>query len=341
VRIAVVAPPWVPVPPPAYGGTELVLDGLCRGLSELGHDVLLFATGDSSCPVELAWALEVAPGVGNFEPATELRHVFAGYARALAWGADIVHDHTLVGPVYADRFPALQVVTTVHGPFEGDHGAVYRAFAEFVPLIAISHHQAATAHVPIAAVIHHGIDTERNSLGKGKGGYAAFLGRMSPTKGVTTAIRAARAAGMPLRIAAKMEDHDEHEYFTEHVKPLLSGEIEYVGEVGGETKQHLLGEATCLLNPIMWPEPFGMVMIEALACGTPVVTTLAGAAPEIIDDGITGFLRSDEDALAVALSKVDSIDRQTCRLVAEERFSLARLAAEHVAVFTRLIGEKG
>jgi glycosyltransferase involved in cell wall biosynthesis len=341
VRIAVIAPPWVPVPPPAYGGTELVLDNLCRGLADQGHDVLLFATGDSTCPVELGWEHEIARGIGNFEPATELRHVFAAYARAIEWGADIVHDHTMSGPIYSDRFPGITVVTTAHGPFEGDCGAVYRAFAKSVPVIAISRHQAATAHVPIAAVIHHGIDCERNSMGKGKGGYAAFLGRMSPTKGVTIAIRAARAAGIPLRIAAKMEDYDEHEYFAEHVKPLLGGDVEYVGEVGGDTKQHLLGDAMCLLNPIMWPEPFGMVMIEALACGTPVVSTPAGAAPEIIDDGVTGFLRSDEAALAIALGKVGSIDRQTCRLVAEERFSIVRLAAEHAALFARLIEANG
>lgn len=328
-----IAPPWVPVPPPAYGGTELVLDGLCRGLKSLGHEVLLFATGDSSCPVELKWDIEEAPGVESFDSATEMRHVIAAYDAVAAWRPEVVHDHTTFGPFYAERFPHLPLVVTAHHPFDGSHGAVYRSLAERTALIAISHHQAATARVPIAAVIHHAVDIDAVAAGKGDGGYAAFLGRMNPAKGVTVAIRAARAAGMPLLMAAKMQDHEEHRFFDEHVKPLLGDDIEYVGEVGGMRKQHLLQDARCLLNPISWPEPFGMVMIEAMACGTPVVATPNGAAREIVEDGLTGFLRSDEDALATALGKIDTIDRIVCREVAERRFSLERLALDHLAVY--------
>jgi glycosyltransferase involved in cell wall biosynthesis len=273
-----------------------------------------------------------------FQPATELRHVIAAYDQVIAWDADIVHDHTTIGPFYAERFPGLHVVTTAHGPFEGDHRAVYRALAGRVPLIAISRCQAAAACVEIAAVIHHAVDADNIDEGKGAGGYAAFLGRMNANKGLPTAIRASRAAGIPLRIAAKMKDHDEQLYFRECIKPMLGGSVEYVGEVDRREKYDLLGDAVCLLNPIEWPEPFGMVMIEALACGTPVVATPNGAAPEIVENGVTGFLRCDEASIVDALSNLDDLSRYACRDVAEEHFSLERLAAEHIAVYESVCG---
>ena len=157
MKIAIVAPPWVAVPPVGYGGTEAVLDGLARGLSAAGHDVLLYTTGDSACPVPKAWVFEQAVGVGVGGAVTELRHVIHAYEAVRDF--DIVHDHTLVGPVYAERFHDVAVVTTNHGPFDGDLHDYYRAISDRVPIIAISHHQASTAgDIPVAAVIHHGID---------------------------------------------------------------------------------------------------------------------------------------------------------------------------------------
>jgi glycosyltransferase involved in cell wall biosynthesis len=335
MRIAVIAPPWVPVPPPAYGGTERVLDDLCRALAGDGHDVLLFATGDSTCPVERAWTYEIARGTEHASPAAELRHVIDAYDTVRAWSADVVHDHTMSGPFYAERHPELNVVTTNHGPFDGDLGPLYRKLAGRVPIIAISQHQAATARAtPIAAVIHHGLDVDRFPFGTGRGGHALFLGRMSPDKGIHTAIHVAHAAGIPLRIAAKMREKNEYEYFTQRIKPLLGGNVEYLGEVGGDAKAVLLADAACLLNPIAWPEPFGMVMIEALACGTPVVATPCGAAPEIVDDGVTGFLRSDPDSLITALDQVAGLDRRAARAAAETRFSAQRMATEHAQVYS-------
>jgi glycosyltransferase involved in cell wall biosynthesis len=331
MRVAVIAPPWLSVPPAGYGGIESVLDTLCRGLHRAGHDVLLYATGDSTCPVERAWTFSTAVGTDRISPAAELRQVIDAYRAVREWGADVVHDHTLTGPFYAQLRTDLAVVTTNHGPFNADLVPLYRALADRVPIIAISASQATEAgDVPIASVIHHGLDLDRFPVGDGRGGYALFLGRMVPDKGVHTAIHLARASGIPLRIAAKMREPAERDYFKERIRPLLGDAIEYVGEVGGDQKLRLLGEASCLLNPIAWPEPFGMVMIEALACGTPVVTTPCGAAPELVDDGVTGFLRRDPRGLVTAIDQVGDLDRDACRAVAEARFSMARMAADHI-----------
>jgi glycosyltransferase involved in cell wall biosynthesis len=333
LRIAIIAPPWVPVPPPAYGGTETVLDTLSRGLRDDGHEVLLFATGDSTCEVPTRWARRYAAGTDATTPATELQHVVLAYREVLDWGADVVHDHTLCGPLLA-RHHEVRAVTTNHGPFDGELGVLYREISPSVPVIAISAHQASSAvDTHVAAIIHHGVDVDRFPVGRGAGGYAVFLGRMNADKGVARAVRVARQAGVRLRIAAKMREPAELAYFEREVSPLLGGGVEYIGEVGGREKLDLLGNATCLLNPIEWPEPFGMVMVEALACGTPVVATACGAVPEIVIDGGTGFVCADDDQLADALRRAGDLDRGLCRKDAAERFSAQRMVAEHVEVY--------
>jgi glycosyltransferase involved in cell wall biosynthesis len=339
MRIAIVAPPWVTVPPSGYGGIEIMLDTLARGLDAAGHDITLFTTGDSTCPVKKVWLYETARGIAAAGPSVELRHVMAAYEFASQF--DIVHDHTLTGPVYVDRFPWLPVVTTNHGPFLSELGPIYQAISSRVPVIAISHHQASTGRgVNLAGVIHHGVDLADWPVGMGCGDYAVFLGRMNPDKGVHHAARAARSAGLPLKIAAKMSEPAEMAYFNDTVKPLLGGQIEYIGEVDRAEKLRLLGEATCLLNPIDWPEPFGMVMIEALATGTPVIAARVGSAPEIVDDGVTGFLVHDQGELVQALGRVAELDRLACRKAAEDRFSAERMVAEHVAVYKQVCQER-
>lgn len=338
MRIGIIAPPWIPVPPPAYGGTESVLDTLARGLQDAGHDVLLFATGDSTCAVPTGSIFPEGLGLGLSGSASELRHVIAAYEAMAAFGADVVHDHTLVGPFYAQTLPGVAVVTTSHGPFTSDLGDLYRALGNRVPVIAISNDHAHTpGDVPIAAMIHHGVCVDDYPVGAGGGGYAVFLGRMHPDKGVDTACRVARAAGMPLRIAAKMREPAEKAWFAGTVEPLLGGEIEYIGELGPGDKLALLADAVCLLNPICWSEPFGMVMIEALACGTPVVVTPRGAASEIIDDGVTGFVRETVAGLAVGVQNAASLDRRACRAAAVERFSAERFVADHVACYEQTV----
>ncbi len=339
MRIAIVAPPWVAVPPPAYGGTEAVLDSLARGLSSCGHEVLLYTTGDSTCDVPKAWIYDEAVGVGRGGVASEFRHVIHAYD--LIQEFDVVHDHTLVGPIYAERYPKLPIVTTNHGPFKSDLGDIYRIIAEKALLVAISHHQASLAQgTRIAAVIHHGVDPDRFPVGDGDGGYALFLGRMSPDKGAHIAAKVAKEAGIPLLIAAKMNEQAEFAYFETMVKPLLGDGVEYVGEVGGSVKYDLLARAACLLNPMTWSEPFGMVMIEAMACGTPVIATPRGAAPEILEEGVTGFMRSDETALVSVLSRVGELSRSACRLSVENHFSAQRMVDDHLVIYAQAIAEK-
>jgi glycosyltransferase involved in cell wall biosynthesis len=273
-------------------------------------------------------------GMGLTE--VEMGHIVRAYEAM--HDMDVIHDHTLAGPLYRHRPSAMPIVTTNHGPFRAQLRDIYRMMARDVALIAISHHQASTADVPIARVIHHGIDVEAVPVGDGGGGYACFLGRMNPSKGVREAAIIAHQAGVPLRIAAKMQDRGEREYFECAITPLLDSDVEYLGELNTAEKYELLGGAVALLNPIQWPEPFGLVMIEALSTGTPVIATGCGAAPEIIDDGVTGYLRDDTDGLAAGLRDATNLNRERCRSVALSRFSTQRMVNDHLELFTQLAG---
>lgn len=344
MRIGIVAPPWVSVPPDGYGGTESVIDRLARGFVAAGHDVFLWTTGDSTCPVPKGWVLERGDRERLGAAVVELHHLIHGYEAMLEWGADVVHDHTLIGPVYARRHPDLPIVTTNHGPFNEELVTLYRAVTDQVALIAISDDQAGRgirAGLPIDAVIHHGIDLDRYCPGDGagddRGDYHLFLGRMSPEKGARRAALAAREAGVRLLIAAKQQEPLERAFFAEQVQPLLDDRIEYLGEVRMDRKLELLRGARSLVNPIRWPEPFGLVMIEALACGTPVLSFREGAAPEIVDHGTTGYLCDDLEDLTRHLADVDRLDRHACREAAERRFSISRMVDDHLALFARVI----
>lgn len=338
LKIGIIAPPWVPVPPPSYGGTELVLDVLARGLIDQGQDVTLFTTGDSTCQAPMDWLFEESEPDRIGTTVLELRHTSAAY-ESLAQ-CDIIHDHTLAGLYVSQLFPDATVVTTNHGPFSDELADVYRLVASTIPLIAISHDQAGSApdDVPVATVIHHGLDLSRYQAQTAEpGSYLFSLGRMNPDKGIDRAIEVARAAGLPLLIAAKMREPGEQQYFTEVIEPMLGGDIQYIGEVDHIRKVELLQGALALLNPIRWPEPFGLVMIEALACGTPVIATNQGAAPEIVEDGLTGFLADTTQALVDAAVLAHTIDRQVCRRQAEERFSAQRMVEDHLRFYHQVI----
>jgi glycosyltransferase involved in cell wall biosynthesis len=341
MKIGIVAPPWVAVPPTGYGGTEVVIDQLARGFQQAGHEVMLWTTGDSECPVPRGHVFASAQGERIGSAVVELNHVIAGYDALTAWGAHIVHDHTLTGPLFADQFHP-SVVTTNHGPFEGDLAELYRHLAPRMPVIAISRDQARRAGpIPIAAVIHHGLDPDAYPMGAGDGDddgpYFLFLGRIIPEKGVDHAARAVRRIGGRLLIAAKMREDHEHRFFAEHVEPLLGDDVVYLGEVPLEEKIRLLAGATALVNPLRWPEPFGMVMIEALACGTPVVAYRFATAPEIVDPGVTGYLCDGMDDLAAKLTDTQRLDRAACRAAVAQRFTTQRMAAEHLALFERTL----
>jgi len=335
--IGLIAPPWLPVPPVRYGGIELVIDGLARGLVAAGHEVLLAAPAGSTCPAPQIAGLPASAPERMGCTVVEVPYALSAYAALKE--ADVVHDHTVAGPLCVRRRGGTPVVTTNHGPFNTDLNPIYAEMSrQGVAIVAISHHQASTAqNVKIAAVIHHGIDIHDIPVGDGDGGYACALGRMTPSKGIREAILVAREAGVPLRIAAKMREPLERQYFDECVRPLLGGSIEYLGELNAAEKYQLLGGAFALLNPIQWPEPFGLVMIEALACGTPVVATARASAPEIIADGDTGFLRSELSALAEALNRTQELDRNRCRETAISCFGTGRMVADHVQLYTRLL----
>jgi glycosyltransferase involved in cell wall biosynthesis len=336
--IGLVAPPWLPVPPRRYGGIEMVIDVLARGLMAAGHQVLLAAPAGSKCAVPQVDGLPESEPERMGHTVVEIPYALSAYA-ALK-GVDVLHDHTVAGPLSVRPPRRTPVVTTNHGPFNTDLNPIYAEMSrrQGVAVVAISRHQKSTArNVKIAAVIHHGIDVADIPVGDGAGGYACTLGRMTPAKGIREAILIAREAGVPLRIAAKMREPLERQYFDERVRPLLGGDVEYLGELNAKEKYQLLGGAFALLNPIQWPEPFGLVMIEALACGTPVIATGCGSAPEIIDDGDTGFVRTKMSALAdLLLHRAGDLDRNRCREKAVSCYSTERMVAEHVQLYCQL-----
>lgn len=336
MKIGLVAPPWVPVPPRGYGGTESVVDTLARGLQDAGHEVMLFTTGDATCPVPRRSVFGVPPepmGSANFE----LRQVQAAYEEFA--GVDVLHDHTVVGPVWAAanrvRTP---VVVTVHNAFTPTNRALYDSLARWASVNCISHDQRASApEIPVAAVIHHGLDLGHYAEGRGSGGYALALGRLAPEKGIREAIEIARRAGLPLRIAAKMRESGELRYFRECVEPLLGPDIVFLGEIGPEERNRELAGAVALINPIRWREPFGLAMIESMACGTPVIAFPHGAAPEIVRHGVTGFLCADVSEAAEALRGISTLDRSGCRAHVEERFSGSRMVADYLELYRQVL----
>lgn len=338
MRVGLIAPPWTPVPPVGYGGTEVVVDNLARGLQALGHEVRLFTVGESACPVPRSHLYETAPRpIGT--TVEEAAHVLAAYDAMT--DVDLIHDHTVLGPLLAPRRQRglPPVVSTHHGAFTSENRRIFCEIGRRAAVVAISHDQASRApEVPVAAVIHHGIDLATYRPGPG-GGYLLFLGRMSPEKGAATALRVAHARGKRLVLATKMRDASEIEYFTTVVEPMLEAGDELLVEPSIAVRLGLLQHAEALINPIAWPEPFGLAMAEALASGTPVVGYGTGAAPEIVDHGVTGFLCRDEDDLSDAVDRIPALDRTACRAAAEQRFSLPRMVRDHVALYERVLSD--
>jgi glycosyltransferase involved in cell wall biosynthesis len=339
MKIAQVAPLIESVPPRLYGGTERIVSYLTEELVRLGHDVTLFASGDSITTAALApcctRALRLDPAVLDVNPHYML---MIDNVRERAEEFDVLHFHVDLFHFPLFRSLASQTLTTLHGRQDlGDLGAFYSRFRE-MPLVSISDDQRKPLpHAKFMTTIHHGIpaDLHRPSFEKGK--YLAFLGRISPEKRPDRAIRIARAAGMPLKIAAKVDKVDE-EYFRSEILPLIDGPgVEFIGEINDREKTKFLGEAAALLFPVDWPEPFGLVMIEAMACGTPVLAFRCGSIPEIIEDGVTGKVVDSEQEAVAALPGILSYDRLAVRRRFEERFTATRMAADYVSTYRQLL----
>lgn len=313
-RIGVLAPPWIPIPPDRYGGIEHVVALLCERLADRGHEVTLVAAPGSLVPgTTLVTPLDRPPETIGTTGA-ELLHALAG-AEALL-DVDLVLDHSgALGALILGRGPT-PVIHVAHGPLEGAALATYRAVARRSPdvrMVALSRAQRALApDLPFVGVCPNGIDLDAVPLGRG-GGHLAFLGRMAPEKGAREAIEIARRCGRRLVMAAKCREPAEIAYFEREVAPHIGPDVEWLGEIGATEKYAMLGEAAALVFPISWPEPFGMVMIEAMACGTPVLATPCGSVPEVVTEGVSGVIRPDPAGLAAALGAALSIPRASCR----------------------------
>jgi glycosyltransferase involved in cell wall biosynthesis len=349
MRVAQVAPPFESVPPSRYGGTERVVATLTDELVRRGHQVTLYASGDSDTAAQRVPVVEQAlwrrqPSYRDFSPfwAIEL-----GKLIRQVDGFDVVHSHLDFFGFLLARVAACPVVSTLHGRLDlPELVPLYQEFSD-VPLVSIS--DAQRQPVPEAnwvATVYHGIPLDEYTFNPKPAGYLAFLGRISPEKGLDTAIRVAQRVQLPLKIAARMplpfrndpNARADWDYYENVVQPLLQGSnVELIGQVGGQEKDEFLGNARALLFPIRWPEPFGLVMPEALACGTPVLALREGSVPEVVEDGVTGFICGDEDELVEAVGRLDEIDRVRCRAEAERRFSPAEMADRYEQVYHQLI----
>ncbi|MGJ6962292.1 glycosyltransferase family 4 protein [Streptosporangium sp. G11] len=337
MRILIVAPPWYDVPPQGYGGIESMVAGLVAGLTRRGHDVTLIGAGPAGTSACFLSTYGRAPSERIGEPLPEVLHAARAYAMTSKLVVDVIHDHTLAGPLTAPA-QAAPTVLTCHGEVVGEFGEYYRVLGATVSMVAISEAQRRIApDLNWAGVVHNAVDVAVFPFRERKEDWVLWLGRFNEDKGAHLAIDAARAAGRRILLAGKLTEKAEHDYFDEHVKPRLGPDAEYVGEADTARKHELLGAARCLIFPILWEEPFGMVMIEAMACGTPVVALCRGAVPEVIVDGVTGFIRGAPAELPAAIEATGALDPNACRSRVERFFGVEVMARSYEAIYRRAI----
>jgi glycosyltransferase involved in cell wall biosynthesis len=342
LKIAILAPTWFAVPPTGYGGIELVVSLLADGLVDAGHEVTLFASGDSLTKANLSYIFEQAPSelIGRSLP--EIRHALACYERADEF--DVINDHSGIPAAALGGLVQTPVLHTIHGPLdthEAQHA--YASIAEVSPgvgLISISENQRRPMpDLPWAATIPNAIELSIYPSKPHKGDYLLFLGRFSPDKGAHRAVAVAMELGLPLKMAGKNREPKERQYFAELVEPHLGhGGIEYLGEVTHGEKVELLQDARATLFPIEWEEPFGLVMVESMACGTPVIATRHGAVPEVIEHGLSGIIVDNYKQMAAALDEADELDPNECRRYVEERFAPERMVGDYERAYREAIG---
>ena len=338
MRIAQLAPLAESIPPKLYGGTERVVAWLVDELVTLGHEVTLFASGDSAtrARLEAVWPRALRLGRPRSDPMAAQAALLEAVSRR-ASEFDVIHVHVDWLPLPLLSRLGVPFVTTTHGRLDlPGLPDVIRLFPD-APYVSISENQSsALSEANWIGTVYHGMPVDLFRPSFEPGSYLAFLGRLTAEKGPEAAIRVARAAKLPLRIAAKVP-RGERGYFREKIEPQIDGEqVQLIGEVNDRTKEEFLAGAAALLFPIDWPEPFGLVMIEAMACGTPVIAFRSGSVPEVIDDGITGFVVEDEREAVEAVKRLGEIDRRRVRAQFEQRFSAARMAKEYLAHYQAL-----
>lgn len=345
LRIAQIAPLHERVPPRLYGGTERIVSYLTEELVRQGHQVTLFASGDSRTAAKLVrccdLALRLNPTVRDWVP----YHVLMlEEVRQRAQDFDILHFH--IDFLHAPLARELSVpnVTTLHGRLDLPDLAPFYAYFNDLPAVSISNDQRShLRQTNWAGTVHHGLPRDLlRYRDTPSGGYLAFLGRISPEKGPDRAIEIAARAGMPLKMAAKVDRVDQA-YWEEKIRPMIAAHsnVEFIGEIGEHEKEEFLGSAAALLFPIDWPEPFGLVMIEAMACGTPVIAFRRGSVPEIIDEGLSGAVVETVDQAVAAVTRLKDFDRAAVRAAFEERFTVERMAADYVRLYRELIALDG
>ena len=340
LRIAVISPVWFPVPPTGYGGIEWIVWLLADGLVDAGHDVTLFASGDSHTKARLASVYCTAPSARIGQTLPELHHCLACYASADEF--DVINDHSGLPSALIGGLVDKPTLHTIHGPLDGEGGVIYEQIAEVAPrigFISISMNQRKPREeLPWVANVPNALDFSVYPVHPHRGEYLLFLGRLNPDKGAHRAVALAVEHDLPLKIAGKKREPAEEQYFRELIEPhLRAGRIEYLGEVTHGEKVELLQNARATLFPIDWEEPFGLVMIESMACGTPVIATRRGSVPEVIEHGRSGIVVDDWREMADALEQADALDPLELRRAAEERFSKERMVADYVAAFERRI----
>ncbi|MEU7939910.1 glycosyltransferase family 4 protein [Microbispora bryophytorum] len=309
LHIAMVAPPWYDVPPRTYGGIEAVTAALVHGLRARGHQVTVIGAGRE---VDLR-TYDEPPSARIGEPFPEVVHAAEAARLLRGLDVDVVHDHSLAGPLTAAG-RLVPTVVTCHNDVSGELGDYYRSLGADVSLVAISASQRAAAPgLNWVGRVHNAVDVAAWPFLERKDDWVLWLGRLSPDKGAHLAIEAARAAGRRILLVGRRAERAEHAYFRERVEPLLGPDAEYLGEADGPLKNELFSRARCLVLPLLWDEPFGMVMIEAMACGTPVVALRRGAVPEIVADGVTGYVRDTPDELPAAIEAVSALDPHAVR----------------------------
>jgi glycosyltransferase involved in cell wall biosynthesis len=341
LRIAMVAPPWFEVPPQGYGGIEAVCAGLVDRLVARGHRVTLIGAGRDRTGADFVATFPEPPSARLGEPVPEVLHAAAAAQVLDVLDVDLVHDHTLAGPLLAAG-RSVPTVVTVHGPVDGELGDYYRRLGDRVALVAISDAQRrAAADLPWVATVHNGVDVDAYPFTLDKDGFVLFLGRFGPEKGAHLAIDAARQAGRPILLAGKCSEPAERAYFLAEISPRMGQDVWLFGEAGAAAKRDLLSRARCLVFPACWEEPFGMVLIEALACGTPVVALGRGSVPEIVADGVTGFVCGDATELPAAIEAAGTLDPRRWRDRVRERFDLDAMVAGYEAVYRRVLASSG